>query len=222
MPRLVVALSAVSSGRSSWLVLGVSGIAYAQGASAVWAVVGDTTAELLQCLYLGPRLRTETERLGSITLLDYLESRFGDTSHRLRILGSLIIGVFITAYVAAQLHAGAKTLTSALGMNLGLGLLLSALLILVYMVLGGYVAVAWNDVVRAVLMLLALVALPAYGSSSAASGRCAGSSSASTPRSWTRWLSGSAPSSASWASGWGRPDSPTSWCATCPSTTLAT
>jgi SSS family solute:Na+ symporter len=163
MPRLVVALSAVSSGRSSWLVLGVSGIAYTQGASAVWAVVGYTTAELLQCLYLGPRLRTETERLDSITLLDYLESRFGDTSHRLRILGSLIIGIFTTAYVAAQLHAGAKTLTSALGMNLGLCLLLSALLILVYMVLGGYVAVAWNDVVRAVLMLLALVALPAYG-----------------------------------------------------------
>jgi sodium/proline symporter len=163
MNHLVVALSAVSSGRSSWLVLGVSGIAYAQGASAVWAVAGYTLVELVQCLTLGPRLRRETERLGSITLLDYLESRFGDTSHRLRLLGALIIGVFITAYVAAQLNAGAKTLSAALGWNLGLCLVLSALLILVYMVLGGYVAVAWNDVVRAVLMLLGLVALPVYG-----------------------------------------------------------
>jgi SSS family transporter len=48
-------------------------------------------------------------------------------------------------------------------MNLALSLVLSALLILVYMVLGGYVAVAWNDVVRALLMLLALVMLPASG-----------------------------------------------------------
>ena len=79
MNHMVVALSAVSSGRSSWLVLGVSGIAYVQGASAVWAVAGYTLVELVQCLTLGPRLRRETERLGSITLLDYLESRFGDT-----------------------------------------------------------------------------------------------------------------------------------------------
>jgi sodium/proline symporter len=117
----------------------------------------------VQCIYLGPRLRTETGRLGSITLLDYLESRFGDTGHRLRVIGAFIIGIFITAYVAAQLNAGAKTLSSALGLNLALCLVLSALLILVYMVLGGYVAVAWNDVVRAVLMLFALVALPTYG-----------------------------------------------------------
>jgi sodium/proline symporter len=163
MNRFVVALSAVSSGRSSWLVLGVSGVAYVQGASALWAVVGYTVVELVQCLTLGPRLRRETERLGSITLLDYLESRFEDSSHRLRLLGALIIGVFITAYVAAQLNAGAKTLSAALGWNPELCLLLAALLILVYMVLGGYVAVAWNDVVRAVLMLLGLVALPVYG-----------------------------------------------------------
>ncbi len=163
MNRFVVALSAVSSGRSSWLVLGLSGIAWMQGVSAIWAMVGYTVVELAQCLTLGPRLRRETERLGSITLLDYLESRFGDTGHGLRLLGALIIGVFITAYVAAQLNAGAKTLSAALGWDRGLCLALSALLILGYMVLGGYVAVAWNDVVRAVLMLLGLVVLPVYG-----------------------------------------------------------
>ena len=70
------------------------------------------------------RLRRETERLGSITLLDYLESRFEDNTHRLRILGALIIGIFMTAYVAAQLNAGAKTLSAAVGWNLGLCLLL--------------------------------------------------------------------------------------------------
>lgn len=163
MGRFVVALSAVSSGRSSWLVLGLSGVAWLQGASAVWAVVGYSGAELVLCLALGPKLRRETEALGSITLLDYFESRFHDSSHRLRLVGALIIGIFTTAYVAAQLHAGAKTLTNALDMTLGSGLLLSGALILVYMVLGGYVAVAYNDVVRAVIMLLGLLVLPAWG-----------------------------------------------------------
>lgn len=163
MSRIVVALSAVSTGRSSWLVLGVSGMAYTMGTSAVWAVAGYTVVEFFQFIFVGRRLRAETQRFGSITLLDYFEARYADTRHVLRVVGALIIAVFITAYVSAQLYAGAKTLSSALDLQLGACLLVSALLILVYMVLGGYIAVAYNDVVRAVIMLIALVVLPVAG-----------------------------------------------------------
>ncbi len=161
MNRLVVALSAVSSGRSSWLVLGVSGMAYTMGTGAVWAVIGYTTVEFFQFIYLGRRLRAQTQNFGSITLLDYLESRYADTKHVIRIVGAIIIGIFITAYVSAQFYAGAKTLSSALDIHFAVCLLISALLILIYMVLGGYIAVAYNDVVRAVVMLTGLVVLPA-------------------------------------------------------------
>jgi sodium/proline symporter len=160
MNRIVVALSAVSSGRSSWLVLGVSGMAYEMGASAVWAIVGYTAVEAVQFVTIGKRLRERTQAYGSITLLDYLESRFEDSAHVLRIAGSLIIAVFITAYVAAQFNAGAKTLATALEIPFGGALIVSGLLILAYMVVGGYVAVAYNDVVRAVIMLGGLVILP--------------------------------------------------------------
>jgi sodium/proline symporter len=163
MNRVVVALSAVSTGRSSWLVLGVSGMAYKLGAGALWAVVGYTTVEFFQFIYVGRRLRERTQQYGSITLLDYFESRFNDNRQILRIAGAVIIGIFITAYVSAQLFAGAKTLGGALNIDLGWCLLISAGLILVYMVLGGYVAVAYNDVVRAVIMMIALVVLPVVG-----------------------------------------------------------
>lgn len=163
MNRIVVALSAVSSGRSSWLVLAVSGMAYQLGTGAVWAVLGYTTVEFFQFIYIGRRLRAKTQEYGSITLLDYFESRYGDARHLLRITGAVIIGIFITAYVSAQLFAGAKTLGSALDIQLGWCLLISAALILVYMVLGGYIAVAYNDVVRAVVMLAGLVVLPVVG-----------------------------------------------------------
>jgi sodium/proline symporter len=163
MNRLVVALSAVSSGRSGWLVLGVSGMAYSRGIGAVWAFVGYTVVELFQFVTIGRRLRAATEQHGSITLLDYFESRYDDHRHLIRLTGAVIITIFITAYVAAQFNAGAKTLETALGIPLWIALLAAAALILVYMVLGGYIAVAYNDVVRAVIMLIGLVVLPAYG-----------------------------------------------------------
>jgi SSS family solute:Na+ symporter len=163
MGRLVVALSAVSTGRSSWLVLGVSGMAYKLGTGAMWAVLGYTIVEFFQFIYVGRRLRAQTQAYESITLLDYFESRYEDRRHLLRIAGAVIIGIFMTAYVSAQLFAGAKTLGSALDIGLGWCLLMSAGVILVYMVLGGYVAVAYNDVVRAVIMLIALVILPVVG-----------------------------------------------------------
>jgi sodium/proline symporter len=160
MGKIVVALSAVSSGRSSWLVLGVSGIAFTMGASAVWAILGYTVVEYVQCVTIGPRLRRAAERYDSITLLDYLESRFGGRGRSIRLVGAAIIALFVTAYVAAQLNAGAKTLASALDWSFGAGLVASLLMILVYMVLGGYVAVAYNDAVRAVIMLFGLLVLP--------------------------------------------------------------
>jgi SSS family solute:Na+ symporter len=163
MNKIVVALSAVSSGRSSWLVLGVSGMAYTLGTGAVWAIVGYITVEAFQFVYIGRKLRDETQAMDSITLLDYFDSRFGDSKKIIRITGAVIIGLFMTAYVAAQFNAGAKTIATALDFSLELSLVISGFLILVYMVLGGYVAVAYNDVVRAVIMLIGLVVLPVVG-----------------------------------------------------------
>ncbi len=163
MNSFVVGLSAVSSGRSSWLVLGVSGMAYMSGIGAIWAIVGYTVVEAWQFIYLGRRLRNETQRMDSITLLDYFESRFDDKTRLLRITGVIIMIIFITAYVAAQFNAGAKSLSTALDISLVLSLAFSGLLVMVYMVLGGYVAVAYNDVVRALIMLIGLVVLPVVG-----------------------------------------------------------
>lgn len=162
MNKFVVALSAVSSGRSAWLVLGVSGIAYTRGVGAVWAVVGYIVAEMVQFIYIGRKLRTQTESYNSLTLLDYFESKYKD-KYLIRITGAVIIALFITAYVAAQFNAGAKALSAALGLSEILALVISAVLILIYMILGGYIAVAYNDVVRAFIMLIGLVVFPIYG-----------------------------------------------------------
>jgi len=163
MNKFVVALSAVSSGRSSWLVLGVSGMAFLRGTGAVWAVAGYITAEMFQFIYIGRRLRRQTADYDSLTLLDYLESRFDDRRQLIRIVGAVIIAIFITAYVAAQFVGGARALSTALDIPVIAALGASGLLVLIYMVLGGYVAVAYNDVIRAVILILGLVIFPVYG-----------------------------------------------------------
>ncbi len=163
MGKVVVALSAVSSGRSSWLVLGLSGMAYKMGVGAVWAIVGYVLVEMLQFVFIGRRLRAQSARLDALTLLDYLEARCPGRGHAVRLVGAMIIGLFLTAYVAAQFNGGAKSLEAALEIPLWAGLGLAGALVLVYMVLGGFIAVAYNDVVRAVIMLVGLVVLPTYG-----------------------------------------------------------
>ncbi len=163
MHRFVVALSAVSSGRSSWLVLGVSGMAYKMGAGAVWAIAGYICVEAFQFVFLGRRLRDNTQSMDAITLLDYFESRYRDRKNLIRLTGAVIIGIFITAYVAAQLNAGAKSLATALNISFSGSLLFTTVLSMVYTVLGGFVAVSHNDVVRALIMLIGLIVLPVTG-----------------------------------------------------------
>ncbi|CAB48955.1 sodium/proline symporter [Pyrococcus abyssi] len=160
MDKITVALSAVSSGRSSWLVLGLSGMAYKMGVTAVWAAVGYIVAEMFQFVYMGIRLRKFSERFNAITVPDYFEARFRDTSKILRIAASIIIIIFLTSYVGAQFNAGAKTLSTALGISIFTALMISVLMIIVYMILGGFIAVAYNDVIRAVIMIIGLVVLP--------------------------------------------------------------
>jgi len=158
--RFVVALSAVVSGRSAWLITGVTGMAYTRGASAVWAVVGYIVAELLLFLYYARRLRRFTEARDAITLPDFYAARFGDRSGLLRGLLALIIFVFMVSYVSAQFVAGGKAFASGFGLDPTTGILLTAAIVLVYTVLGGFLAVSLTDMLQAILMLFALAVVP--------------------------------------------------------------
>jgi sodium/proline symporter len=158
--RFVVALSAVVSGRSAWLLLGLTGMAYTRGVSALWAAVGYIVAELLLFLFYAPRLRRFTERYDCITLPDFFAARFDDRDGRLRILLSAIILVFMVGYVAAQFVGGGKAIGASFGLQPETGIYLTALLVLAYTILGGFLAVSLTDTLQGILMLAALVVLP--------------------------------------------------------------
>lgn len=160
MNRVVVALSAVVSGRSAWLVIGVVGMAYERGTSAVWAVVGYIVVELFLFLYYAPRLRRFSEVHDCITVPDFFAARFGDRKGTLRLVLVTILLLFIVGYVAGQFVAGGKAFATGFGLEPSTGILLTAGIVLVYTVLGGFLAVSLTDVLQALFMILALVVVP--------------------------------------------------------------
>lgn len=160
MNRFVVALSAVVSGRSSWLLLGVTGMAYKMGAAAVWAVIGYIVVEMFLFLFYAKRLRIFSEKHDCITLPDYFAARFDDKSGALRIILSVIIVVFMVSYVAAQFVGGGKAFAAGFGLEPVTGILLTAGIVLIYTLLGGFLAVSLTDMLQAFFMIIALVLLP--------------------------------------------------------------
>lgn len=158
--RFVVALSAVVSGRSAWLLVGVTGMAYSQGASAVWAVIGYITVELFLFLYYARRLRNFSESYNCITVPDFFAERFNDKNGYLRIALVVVFLIFMVSYVSAQFVAGGKTFASSFGLTQTNGIIITALIIMVYTVLGGFLAVSLTDMFQAIFMIFALVVLP--------------------------------------------------------------
>ncbi|WP_078594353.1 sodium/proline symporter [Evansella clarkii] len=161
--KWTVALSAVSSGRSSWLVLGVTGTAYLTGLNAVWAIAGYITVEVFLFFFVASRFRRFSGNTGSITIPDIFESRVGDPKRVLRLVSSLIILFFMVAYVGSQLVGGATAFSGSLGISQTQGMWLTAAIIFLYTILGGFHAVSKTDVLQIGFMFFSLVILPIVG-----------------------------------------------------------
>jgi sodium/proline symporter len=160
MNMFVVAISAVVSGRSAWLLLGLTGMAYTMGISALWAAVGYIIAEFLLFFFYAPRIRRFSEKLDCITVPDIFEERFADRSGLLRTIVAAIIIIFMVAYVSAQFVAGGKTFSAGFDLSPQQGILLTAAIILFYTVLGGFLAVSVTDTIQGIIMVVALLVLP--------------------------------------------------------------
>ena len=160
MGRFVVALSAVVSGRSAWLLLGVSGMAYANGPSAAWAVTGYIVAEVFLFLFYARRLRRFSEANDCVTLPDFFAARLGDHSGRLRAVLAVVILIFMISYVSSQFVAGGKAFAASFNVDPTSGILLTGVIVLLYTTVGGFLAVSLTDALQACFMIFALVVLP--------------------------------------------------------------
>ena len=159
----VTAFSERASGESAWLLLGLPGAAIAVGYGEIWAVIGIISGIILSWFLIAERLRAETEQYQALTIPDYLQKKFNDTSGIIKTYSSIIIAVFFTFYVSAQFHGSGKILNTIFDIEPLYGISLSAVVIIVYTIMGGLLAVAWTDLVQGILMIGTLVILPIVG-----------------------------------------------------------
>ena len=159
----VTAFSERASGESAWLLLGLPGAAIAVGYGEIWAVIGIISGIILSWFLIAERLRAETEKYEALTIPDYLQKKFNDTSGIIKAYSSIIIAVFFTFYVSAQFHGSGKILNTIFDIEPLYGISLSAVVIIVYTIMGGLLAVAWTDLVQGILMIGTLVILPIVG-----------------------------------------------------------
>ncbi|MEW9667291.1 sodium/proline symporter PutP [Ammoniphilus sp. 3BR4] len=158
----VTALSAGASDMSGWLMMGLPGAMFAQGLSASWIAIGLTLGAWANWLYVAPRLRTYTEVANnSITIPSYLENRFGDGSNLLRLVSGLVILIFFTFYVSAGIVSGGLMFENTFRMDYHTGVWIITGVVVAYTLFGGFLAVSWTDFVQGIIMVIALILVPA-------------------------------------------------------------
>ncbi len=156
----VVTFSERASGESAWLLLGLPGVLYASGLLEIWVAIGCTSGILFSWMFIAKPLRVETAKYKALTLPDFLERRFDDDSHSLRIFSSIVITFFFTFYVCAQFMAAGKLFSLFLPITNLQAMFIGGGIIVFYTMMGGFLAVAWTDFVQAILMVSTLVILP--------------------------------------------------------------
>ncbi|WP_138417864.1 sodium/proline symporter PutP [Aquibacillus sediminis] len=157
----VAALSAGASDMSSWLLLGLPGAIYASGLAEAWMAIGLSVGAYLNWQFVARRLRNYTEvSNNSITIPDFLENRFRDSSHLLRVISALVILLFFTFYTSSGMVGGALLFEASFGLSYNQALWIGAIVIISYTFLGGFLAVSWTDFIQGILMFVALIVVP--------------------------------------------------------------
>jgi sodium/proline symporter len=160
----VTALSAGAADMSGWLLMGLPGGIYVSGLADAWIAIGLTIGAYINWLFVAPRLRSYTQVSNdSITIPSYLENRFKDNTNLLRIVSGIVILIFFTFYVSSGLVSGAVFFQSSFDTGYLTGLLIVGGVVVAYTLFGGFLAVSYTDFIQGLMMLIALLLVPAIG-----------------------------------------------------------
>ena len=161
---LVTAMSAEASDMSSYLLMGLPGLAYLSGTADVgWTVIGLAAGTYLNWLIVAKRLRRYTERTGSITLPEFFSNRWGDQRNVLTLIAAIWIIIFFVPYTASGFAACGKLFRSLFGMDYHAAMIISAIVIIFYTAMGGFLAASTTDFIQSIVMTLALAAILVFG-----------------------------------------------------------
>ena len=164
MGPIVTAMSAEASDMSSYLLMGLPGLAYLCGLPEVtWTCVGLAAGTYLNWLIVARRLRRYSARLGAITVPDFFSRRFGDEKNRLSCIAAVVILVFFIPYTASGFKAIGTLFNSLFGVDYHTAMIVGAIVVIGYTVMGGFMAVSFTDLIQSIFMTIALIAVVLFG-----------------------------------------------------------
>ncbi len=160
----VTAMSAEASDMSSWLLMGLPGVAYLTGiADAAWTAIGLAVGTYLNWLIVAKRIRRYSQSCNATTLPAFFSNRFRDNSKILSIVAAIVIIVFFVPYTASGFAACGKLFNSLFGVDYMLAMIICAIIIIIYTALGGFLAASTTDFVQSIVMTVALIGVLAFG-----------------------------------------------------------
>jgi sodium/proline symporter len=161
---LVTAMSAEASDMSSWLLMGLPGVALLSGtAEAGWTAIGLALGTWLNWLIVSNRIRVYSQKINAVTIPDFFSKRFHDDKNILTAISAIVIIVFFIPYTASGFNACGTLFSSLFGVDYFTAMLISALVIAVYTALGGFLAASTTDFIQSIVMTIALVVVLSYG-----------------------------------------------------------
>ena len=154
-------LSYAASTSSAWVLLGFTGKVYSSGLVALWLLPGIFGGYILTWLVMGPRLNAETEERGHITIVDFMTADItGGWKRGVRVLAAVLILFCFVFYISSQFDAAGKAMSQIFGIDKSLAILLGALIIVFYCLLGGFWAASVTDMLQAIVMLAGCIIVP--------------------------------------------------------------
>lgn len=154
----LTALSAEASDMSGWLLMGLPGLAYFTGAAdPMWTAIGLALGTYLNWKLVARRLRRYSVVAGdAITIPDFFAKRFHDEKGVISTIAAVIILVFFSVYVGSCFVTVGKLFATLFGFDYHIMMIIGAVVVFVYTVVGGYLSVVMTDFIQGMLMFFAL------------------------------------------------------------------
>ena len=154
----VTALSAEASDMSGWLLMGLPGVAYWCGlADAAWTAIGLAVGTYFNWLIVSKRLRRYSVRANNaITLPDFFSNIFREKKKVIMSLSAIFIIIFFTVYAASCFVTCGKLFSTLFGTSYESMMIVGAIFVLIYTILGGFLAESASDFMQGVVMFVAL------------------------------------------------------------------
>ena len=164
----VTAMSAEASDMSSWLLMGLPGVAYLTGiCDAAWTAIGLGIGTWVNWLIVSKRIRRYSQKIDAITIPDFFAKRYHDDKNILTCISALVIVIFFVPYTASGFAACGKLFHSLFDVDYLTAMIICAIVIVGYTTLGGFLAASTTDLIQSIVMTIALIVVLIYGTSQA-------------------------------------------------------